>query len=212
MIIDHHDKDYLRQRKSKNNGAYYYSKELTENIIPHIKTDRPWVTIMVEGKCVDRAIYFIHNNLRPERYNFLSNYKDLILVCGVPETCEKVEHLGTPIYLPLSIDVEYVKQFRANKTRGVCFAGRQSKGELGVLPDGIDRLGNLPRQDLLERMARYKYVYAVGRTALEAKVLRCKILPYDLRFPDVERWKVIDNKDVIPILQKKLDEIDKEKK
>ena len=211
MIIDYRDEDYIRSRGEKNlhNGAYYYSKELTENIIPYIKTDRPWVTIMVRGKCYDRAIYFIHNNLKPERYEWLRNYKDLILVCGIPETCEKVEHLGTPIYLPLSIDVDYVKQFRAKKTREACFAGRKSKKKLGTLPEDIDYLENLPRFDLLERLARYKYAYAVGRLALEAKVLQCKVMPYDERFPDVKRWKVIDNKEVIPILQAKIDEIDK---
>ena len=51
-------------------------------------------------------------------------------------------------------------------------------------------------------------VYAVGRTASEAKALGCKLKPYDPRFPKVSFWKVIDNKDAAKILQEKLNEID----
>lgn len=205
MIIGYNSKEYT---PNKQNGAYWYSYELVNNIIPHIKTDRPWVTVMVKGVCYDRAIFFIHNNLRPERYEWLEDYKELILVCGIPETVEKVQHLGTPIFLPLSIDTEYVKGFRAKKTRDTAFAGRPAKKNLGSLPAGIDYLEGMSRFELLEKMARYKNIYAVGRTALEAKCLRCKILPYDNRFPDVKRWKVLDNKDVIPLLQAEIDRID----
>ena len=76
------------------------------------------------------------------------------------------------------------------------------------MPNGVDLLQGLPREDLLERMARYRSVYAVGRTALEAKVLKCKILPYDERFPDVKRWQVVDNSEAALMIQKELDRID----
>jgi hypothetical protein len=64
----------------------------------------------------------------------------------------------------------------------------------------------------LGELAKYKEVYAVGRVALEAKVLGAEILPYDDRFPDADFWEVRDNSEVVPILQKMLDEIDKPKK
>ena len=118
MIYDHTDRRYKLQQQSfsrKHNGAYYYSKELVDNIIPYIKTDRDWVTVNAVGMCSDRAIVFIHNNLNPDRYEWLKDYKDLILVCGIKDTCEKVSKYGTAVYLPLSVDVEYVKQFRAKK-------------------------------------------------------------------------------------------------
>ena len=54
-------------------------------------------------------------------------------------------------------------------------------------------------------MARYRYVYAVGLTALEAKVLGCNVLPYDSRFPDPSVWVVRDIKDMIPYFQDLLD-------
>lgn len=208
MIIDHNSPYYQRpQHAGKYNGAYYYSKEIVENIIPKVSTDRSWLTINAKDAPVPSgSIVFIHNNKSPDLYSWLKGKKDLILVCGIPETMDKVRHLGTPIYLPISIDVDYVKQFRAHKTREVCYAGRASKKE--NLPNGVDLLQGLPREDLLERMARYRSVYAVGRTALEAKVLKCKILPYDERFPDVKRWNVIDNSEAADMLQIELNKID----
>lgn len=211
MIIDHtHPKWRNKQDglgKHKYNGAYYYSQEIVQNIIPHIKTKRNWVTVNVNGVCCDNAIVFIHSNINTERiYKWLERYENLVLVCGLPETVEKVKHFGTAFYLPLSIDTEYVKQFQTEKDRLIAFAGRVSK-DMNI-PAGVPKLQGIPREELLREMAHYRYIYAVGRTALEAKCLGCTILPYDTRFLDPERWQVIDNKDVIPRLQTMLDEID----
>ena len=60
----------------------------------------------------------------------------------------------------------------------------------------------------LPAMAEYKEVYAVGRTAIEAKALGCRVKAYDPRFPDPDRWKVLDNKDAAKILQEQIDQID----
>ena len=213
MIIDHNYKDYRKRWKAsggnKYNGAYYYSKEIVDNIIPNIKTDRNWITINTLGFGVDHSIVFIHNNKNPERYNWLSKYNDLILVCGVEDTCWKVAHLGTPIYIPLSVDVNYVKKFRrAKKTKEVAFAGRLMKMKYGTLPDNIDILSGLSRGRLLNEMSKYKKIYAVGRLAIEAKILGCEVLPYDKRYPDPEMWEIIDNFNASRRLQKALDKID----
>lgn len=215
MIIDH---DHLAYRmkwqnsKHRYNGAFYYSKEIVKNIIPNVETDRNWITIRAEGVGCDHAIVFVHNNLHPERYEYLKAYEDLVLVCGVPETCEKVAHLGEAIYLPLSVDVEYVEQFKRPKTREVAFVGRRSKTKLGKLPQNIDYLCGIKRQSLLPEMAKYEKIYGVGRVALEAKILGCEVLPYDERFPDPGVWKVLDNKDAAVMLQKELDRIDGDRK
>lgn len=222
MIFDHTHPWYKRrwQYSGSNrwNGAFYYSIEIVNNIIPNIETDRSWITVNIPqqnkvpqfGACAEsHSIVFIHNNLHPENYDWLSRYDDLILVCGIPETMEKVEHLGRPIYLPLSVDVDDVKEYIRPKTKERAFVGRKAKsGGHEFLPD-TDFIHGMPRELLLSRMAEYKSVYAVGRTALEAKVLGCEILPYDDRFPDPVIWKVMDNSDAVKILQKKLDEIDK---
>lgn len=212
MIIDHEHHSYVNRWKQSGanrfNGAYYYSKEIVRNIIPNVETDRSWVLVNTYGYCTNHSIVFIHNNKNPVNYQWLSRYKDLILVCGIPETMELVERWGTPIYLPLSIDVEEVSQYRSEKTKEVAFVGRRSKRMNTDLPSGIDYLEDMPRGKLLEEMAKYKKIYAVGRTALEGLCLGCEILPYDPRFPDVDRWKVLDNREAAKILQKELIRID----
>ena len=212
MIFDH---DHYKYREkwnmsghNKYNGAFYYSKEIVKNIIPRVKTDRNWITINIQGIGCDHSIVFIHNNLHPEHYDWLQRYNDLILVCGIPETCAKVSHLGNAIYLPLSIDVKNVQSYIRPKTKGAAFVGRPAKRKGLILPDDIDYIEGLPRTRLLKAMAEYQDVYAVGRTAIEALALGCNVKAYDPRFPDPQRWKVLDNKDAAKILQEQIDAID----
>lgn len=215
MIINHDHPAYRRKwnksGENRFNGAFFYSKEITKYFIPTIRTDRSWITINTRGYGCDHAIVFIHNNKRPEHYEWLSQYDDLVLVCGIPETCEKVQHLGKTIYLPLSIDVENVSQYKRPKTKKAAFVGRRAKRKDVDLPPDIDYIEGLPRTKLLPAMAEYEEVYAVGRCALEARALGCKIKPYDPRFPDPERWEVIDSRQAAWILQQKLDAIDKKR-
>ena len=212
MIIDH-DNPACRARwkfagAGRYNGAFFYSKEIVENIIPRVKTDRNWITVNQPGEGIDHSIVFVHNNKNPEHYDWLAKYKDLILVCGVPETCQKVAHLGKTVYLPLSVDVAYVERFRRPKIADTAYVGRLNKMQGTKLPRQVLCLSGLTRTRLLTAMAQYKRVYAVGRCAIEAKVLGCEVLPFDPRFPDPSIWKVLDNKDAAKILQKELDKID----
>lgn len=210
MILDHTDPWYQRRLRrlgpEKYNGAYFYSKEIVETMIPLIDTDRGWVTVDLQRRVPDHSIVFIHNNKQQYRYRYLLNSKDLILVCGIPQTAKVMQRYGNAIYLPLSVDVEYVEKFSTGKTKDTAFAGRPSKAE--NLPEGTDILGGLPRESLLKEMAKYRNIYAVGRTALEAKVLGCNILSYDRRFPNPSIWKVLDTKDAAKILQEKLRKIE----
>ena len=72
-IIDHNHPRYKLQWAAAGvnrfNGAYYYSQEIVNNIIPNVQTDRPWITVNVPNLAYDRAIVFIHNNLHPEMYD-----------------------------------------------------------------------------------------------------------------------------------------------
>lgn len=214
-IIDHTHPAYKKRQQTMRvgnqyNGAYYYSKEIVDNIIPIVKTDRNWVTINIPGYCCDHSIVFIHNNLDPNLYSWLEDYEDLILVCGVPSTCDKVKHLGTPIYLPLSVDVSYVEKFIFPfKTKDIAFVGRRVKRHKKKFQIGTKYLENMPRDVLLKNMAKFKKVYAVGRCAIEAKILGCEVLPYDDRFPDPSFWKILDNKEAAYMLQHLIDNIDK---
>lgn len=191
--------------KTHYNGAFYYAKEIEKYFIPAIDTDRNWILLNQQGYCADHSIVFIHNNLHPELYDWLSEYDDLILVCGIPETVPKMKHLGKAVYLPLSVDVGYVEQFKCPKVFDTAFFGRRSKARKAGLPSGVDIVSGIKRQDFLPIMAMYKKVYAVGRTAIEAKILGCEVLPYDQRFPDPERWKIVDSKDAVRMLGEILD-------
>lgn len=212
-IFSHESEKYLERLNfplATENGAFYYSKEIVENIIPRIKTNRNWVTVNVRGQCFNHSIVFIHNNKHPEMYDWLAKYQDLILVCSIRETCEKMRRMFPKfyvIYVPLSVDVRYIKKFKKKqKTKECAFAGRSSK-KTTTLPKGIDYLCNMHREHMLERMSEYKTIYAVGRTAIEAKILGCEIGIYDYRYHK-DIWEIHDNKDIALYLQAKLDIID----
>lgn len=210
-------KNYHQQGKGFHNGAYYYSKEIVQNIIPNVKTWRPWDTMGMKFlRSVDHAIVFLHHNLKPEvNYKWLLKYDDLVLVCSSDVTYEwakKQKHCHA-VFLPISIDTEYVKQFKTEKTKDACYAGNKWAFKLPDLkkyiPEGVDfPPKDLPREELLKFIAPYKTCYAVGRSALEAKCLGCKLKVCDSRYPDVSFWKLIDNKDAAKILQQVLDQVD----
>ena len=221
MIIDHTNYLYRKKWNSLNkndkyNGAYYYSKEIVKNIIPNVKTDRNWITIRLQEmkEHPDHSIIFIHNNKNPDIYSYIKDYKDCILVCGLPQTAKNLQCFGKTIYLPLSVDVNYVKKFCVKrKTKGIAYAGRLCKLFYynNIVPSGIDILTGMPQSQLLKEMAKYKIIYASGRTAIQAKILGCSVLPHETNF-ESEFWKVIDNLDASKLLQQMLNEIDGVKK
>lgn len=218
MIIDHRHPLYVkRYRKLQNgnqyNGAYYYSKEIVKNIIPSVQTDRNWITIRLPEMTVhpDHSIIFIHNNRNPNYYSYLKEYKDCILVCGLPQTAENLRFFGKTIYLPLSVDVKAVEKYKVkNKTKEVAYAGRKIKLNYmnNRVPKDTPVLSDMPQSQLLREMAKYKKIYASGRTAIQAKILECEVLPHETNFPDSNFWKIVDNKEAAKILQDKLNIID----
>lgn len=200
-------------RDGKYNGAYYYSKEIVKNIIPRVKTDRNWITIRLPEMKVhpDHSIIFIHNNRNPNYYRYLKDYKDCLLICSLKSTAENLSFYGRTIYLPLSIDVNSVEKYRVKeKTKDIAYAGRALKLNYmnNRVPKGTTILSGMPQSKLLREMAKYQTIYASGRTAMQAKVLNCKVLPHETNFPDSNFWKVLDNKDAAKILQEKISIID----
>lgn len=199
------------------NGAYYYSQEIVKNIIPNVKTDRPWDTMGMKFlRSHDHAIVFLHHCLSWERvYYWLRRYRDQVLVCSTMPTLEwaKTVYSAHPIFLPLSIDVDYVKQFKTKKTKRACYAGNRwafkRADEKANIPDYVDfPPPNMPREEMLKWVAQYREIYAIGRCALEGKALGCKIKPFYHVYPDPSYWKLLDNTDAAKILQKELDQID----
>lgn len=199
------------------NGAYYYALEIENNIAPLLKTERPIDALAFRGNMsADHAIVFLHHNLmHDEVYGWLNRYEDQILVCSVPATYEWAVSSGhKAILLPLSVDVDYVKQFKCKKKYGACYAGNIWKFKREYIkkyvPDGVDfQPKDIEREELLRFIAPYRQCYAVGRCAIEAKILGCEVLVCDDRYPDPDYWEVLSNEDAAVMLQKQLDKIDK---
>lgn len=210
-------KNYHQNGKGAHNGAYYYSLEIVKNIIPNVATKRPWDTMGMKFlRSADHAIVFLHHNLKPElNYKWLLKYDDLVFVCSSDVTYEwaKKQPYCHAIFLPLSIDTEYVKQFKTEKTKQACYAGNKWAFKYPDLkkyvPKDVDfPPENLPREELLKFVAPYRECYAVGRSALEAKCLGCEVKVCDHRYPDPNFWKVIDNREAAKMLQSYLDLLD----
>lgn len=210
-VFNHLSPEYIAIDIPHNNGAYYYCKEINDRIIPKIKTKRNWVLLNVPKCCYDNSIVFIHNNKNPERYLWMKDYKNLILVCSNYNTLKNMIELFPEfhcIYIPLSVDVEYVKQFKAKrKTRKIGYFGRIEKCPEELEDKKIDKIYSNDRDALLKEVAKYKTVYAIGRCAIEAKILGCEVLPHSGEWQNV-KFEVIDNEEVIPELQRLLNEID----
>lgn len=202
----------------KYNGAYFYAKEIEQNIIPRVKTDRPWDLLGKRSTgSFDNAIVFLHNNAEHEKIygGWLGKYyKNQIFVVNQPSTERYVKSLGLPcIYLPVSCDLDYVRKFRTKKTKEVCHVGnrwgwRRADIEKYVPPDVEFAPWDMKRDDLLRFMAPYKKVYAVARCAVEAKALGCEVLKCQSDM-DPEDFPMLDNKEAAKILQKELDKYDK---
>ena len=210
MIFDHTHPEYQRlSQGDTNNGSYHYSVEIVKNIIPRVRTNRNWMTINIPYVGADHSIVFIHNNIEFGQYEWLKRFKDLILVCSQESTCKAMEKYGKTIYLPLSVDIEEVEKYsQVLKDRQIAYIGRQGKIKNIKMPDDIDYICNIPRDQMLTEMSHYLNIYAVGRCAIEGKILQCNILTYDPRFPDPKIWRIMDNKEAAELLNNKLKEID----
>lgn len=171
-----------KQTYGKENGAYYYSKEIEENILPELKLDMLFVTagavLYTTRELPDGTIVICHDN-RSTRQSYGKLFgKGMIWVCSKHSTVETLERYGEKaVYVPLSIDTEYVKQFKRKKTKDTAYVGNAwafKREYLNSLPIDIEQLSGMARVKLLKEMAKYKRVIAEGRCLMEAQVLGCK--------------------------------------
>lgn len=219
MIISHEHPEYQKLRnkaKFQNHGCWFYSNEIVENIIPRVKTTRDWNTV---GRDLDgmhdHMIVFLHDNSTPWNYEWLKKYKDLVLVCSSHYTMDSVKFSGRTIFLPMNIDTEYVKQFRApEKTKDTCFYGNPwvlENSDRTFLPEEeIEIISNVPRDEALKEVAKFKRCYAIDRCAQECQVLGCELEELWPRYSCDNFSKVLDNRDAAKILQEELDKLEKE--
>jgi hypothetical protein len=206
-------KDWRRtQRQGVFNGAYFYSKEIEDNILPRIDADLFVVTVGASiyqpDDIPDGAVVVCHENRTPAiNYNHLFR-KGILWVCSKQSTADTMRSYGEKAaYVPLSIDTEYVRTFAAEKTKEVAFVGNKwgfKADYLANLPSDIDQLSDLPREDLLREMAKYKRVIAEGRCLMEAQVLGAEGEVPKYKNLEAVFVKPLDNRDAIPYWQEAL--------
>lgn len=195
-----------RELKGSHNGAHYYAKEIEDLILPHIDAD---VFIVTTGgtvqprKVPDGCVFVCHHNVMPVEVYKTFLDRGVLWICSKPSTMEKLEAVGEKaVYIPLSIDTKYVEKFRAEKTRDIAFVGNFwnfKEKYLDSLPNNVHQVGGLPRERLLQEMAKYKRVIAEGRCNMEAQVLGCEVeLPdYKTSKFDAIPREVLDSRNAI---------------
>lgn len=205
-----------RGLEGSHNGAHYYAKEIEDLILPNIQSNAFVVTAggsIQPRKVPDGCVFVCHHNVMPvEVYGEFFD-RGILWVCSKPSTVDKLRAAGEKVvYIPLSIDTQYVEKFKAEKTRDIAFVGNFwnfKKNYIDSLPLNVHHVGGLPREDLLREMAKYKTVIAEGRCNMEAQVLGCEVELPDYNRPsiDVIPREVLDSRDAIPLWRAVLSQI-----
>lgn len=206
------------RKSGKENGAYYYSKEIEDNILPEIKAD---VLVVTAGAALytaidlpDGCIVVCHDNRSTKQSYGRLFGKGIVWVCSKHSTVETLEGYGErAVYIPLSIDTQYVKQFKRKKTKDTAYVGNAwdfKRAYLNSLPANIEQLSDMPRVKLLKEMAKYKNVIAEGRTLQEAQILGCntEVPKYDGH--ESVYVEALDNRETIPEWRKLLEAVQEE--
>ena len=215
---------YISWRKSVvkgvHNGAYYYAKEIEDLILPKIKGNILIVTaggtLYKSNDIPDGSVIVCHDNQNPKNAYSKMFKKDILWICSKESTVKKLKKYGEKaVYVPLSIDTEYVKKFKRKKTKDIAYVGNAwafKREYLNSLPDDIEQLSGMPRESLLKEMAKYKRVIAEGRCFMEAEVLgaKCEIPKYDNPKIGAITRTVLDSRDAVKYWREVLEPIAKE--
>ena len=219
IIQDHNTTEYLiaqsTLKSGKFNGAYFYSKEIVESFIPNIKTTYNWQTINHQT-APEHTIVFVHSNNALERYDYLLKYNDIILVCSTHNSLNQLKRKGHKkvIYVPLSIDTDYLDNFKNhNKKEGIIATGNQwaftTETKNYFKNNNIKHYYDIPREELLTLIANAETVYAIGRTAMEAIYLGANVIQPDKEYPVEKYTTYYKQEDAIRILQEEINKYDK---
>lgn len=204
-----------RQGMARNNGAYWYAKEIEDIILPELKHLNLWINtvganLYNASEVPNGAVIVCHDNVNTIR-TYRGLFKlDVLWICSKQSVVDMFTgHGEKAVYIPLSIDTEYVKQFkRKRRTKDTAFVGNAwsyKQKYLSSLPDNIDQLYGMEREDLLREMAKYRNVIAEGRCLIEAKVLGAKTELPTHGYGDTIDREVIDSREAIPMWREVLE-------
>lgn len=198
-----------RQGIGRNNGAYWYAKEIENIILPELSHLNLWINTVGANFFTPReipkgAVIVCHDNINTVRTYMKLFRLGVLWICSKQEVADILtEHGEKAVYIPLSVDTEYVKQFkRKRRTKDTAYVGNAwsfKKKYLSSLPDNIDQLNGMEREDLLKEMAKYRNVIAEGRCLIEAMVLGANwSLPTYENINIIER-EVLDTREALPM-------------
>lgn len=194
---------------SRNNGAYWYAKEIEEIILPEVGDLNLYINT-VGALLYDRlevpqgAVIVCHDNVNTIKTYIKLFRLGILWVCSKQSVADLLKEKGeTAVYIPLSVDTHYVAKFkRKKKTEDNAYIGNAwafKKNYLESLPDDVDQIYGLERDDLLTEMSKYKNVIAEGRCLIEAKVLGCKTSRPTYEAVNVIDREVFDTREAIPL-------------
>lgn len=222
IIVKSDDVNYLRAwemlSSGKYNGAYYYSQDIENYIIPNIKTDRP-INLIGTLACggEDSMVVFVHHYLNVrEKYSWLRRYNDIIIVSSDYDADKELLRYGRVIHLPLSVNVSEIAKHRKKPTQKACFYGNQwgfRRKEISELvPPEVPRFGEMPREVAWDVVSDYADCYAIGLCAMEAQVLGCHIKTSRYRYPEPEKsFPILDCECAAKLLQEALDMLEEDR-
>lgn len=204
-----------KQGMGRNNGAYWYAKEIEEIILPELSHLNLWINTVgalffLPREIPKGAVIVCHDNINTVR-TYMKLFKlGILWICSKQSVADTlIKHGEKAVYIPLSVDTEYVKQFkRQRRTKDTAYVGNAwsfKKKFLQSLPDNIDQLNGMEREDLLRDMAKYKNVIAEGRCLIEAMVLGANwSLPTYENINIIER-EVLDTREALPMWREVLE-------
>jgi len=212
IVVGTKDRRYKSWRESqgitRNNGSYWYAKELEDIILPAL-SDLNCMVVTVGAtqfdvqQIKDGAVIVCHDN-RSTVENYGKWFKrGMIWVCSKKSTQEILLSRGeTAYYIPLSVDTAYVAQYKRKRRSGTAYVGNawQFKAEyLATLPKKVKQLSGMERDELLADMSKYKRVIAEGRCLMEAKVLGAEVEVPQYKALEAVMVDVLDSRDAIPL-------------
>lgn len=176
---------YANQGVKRNNGSYFYSKEIEDIILPKLKDLNVFVVtagaiLYRKYEIPDGSVIVCHDNRETKKSYGKFFGKNCLWICSKHSTVDTLESYGEKaLYVPLSIDTHYVAKYKRKRRPGnTAFVGNAwgfKKEYLENLPKDIVQLSDMERLPLIKEMAKYKRVIAEGRVYLEAMILGCKV-------------------------------------
>lgn len=162
----------------------------------------------------DNCIVFVHSNNALDRYDYLLKYKNIVLVCSTNHSKQELIAKGhrQVIYVPLSIDTEYLAKFKSETKSGTIACGNvwafTSDTKNYFRSKGIPHYHDLQRDELLALMGQSERVYAIGRTAMEAIYLGAEVIQPEKEYPVEKYTTYYTQDDAIKMMQEQLDNLE----